>query len=1530
MSLTPGLQWQSVVNGKNSSGQNIFVAVAVNTTGTVSSATSAYSTDGINWTLINAGTPGALPLGAWYGLAFGAPSSIGYFVATQGTNGGPTGSKNPYAYSTDGITWIMPAVTSSTPPAVSGTANWQSICYNPNIQKFMIAGYSQSRTYWTSDLSTWTSISVPTSIVGPQQNYTGITFANNGFLLYGTGANYLILYLQDTSSQWQGCAIQGLSPMFGARWVRNIIFVPRYFTLNGSFVDAYIGVLDGGQIIVSLDAITWNYVLSKGLNSIMFNPNASKPFAGLGASNIYNTTLQPALIPATTTVPANFSSSPVWTPALGNENTIVNWTSVTSGQNLYVAVGFTSSPPPSSVTTCSTYSLDGIYWGPWTPQNCALPTPVTYGPCTNATTCGQSGTQSTGAITITQLPTPTPTGTSSTNYPPGASCAAAITTYNSSHSGITASLSAGGTTVTYAQTCPAVSCPGTMSITVVSATHNGISVNIDFSTVYPTSTPAFSVVIFDGITTFPAVPVSQAATNNIPLTTQYTSGNPITLTATLYEAGVAISPAITATVQTVIAPVISGTGTYGGVQWTVGTAGQGTVKVYPGDPATTTALVSTVLSSATLSYKYVETNLPSTSASTAYATITVGSVTSQPVSAQATALPLPNLTITSTQDYNQIVWTISTAAKGTISFYKATASGQTTGGTLLGTQTTTGAGTYSYTQTNVTGVQYVYASITDGITTLSTTAQATPLSLSGPTFTGTSNFGSITWTVSSAVNGTVRIYASSAATPTSTSGTLLASGSLVAGTFYYTENLTTNLDQLTYASATLTAASDSVVSAPVSASATGYSNPRITGTSNFNGIDWTVNSATAGTFHVYSATPVSAANLIGTSSTIGRSYQVSETINPALTSPTPFIGYVTLTIGNVTSPVVASSSVQAYPLPTFIGSSNYGQIIWTVNSNPGGTINIYSTSPTPSSVALGTSSPSSTSYSFTETVANTNTQTRYATVTIGGVTSPVLSAQSVTQAASAPTITYTTGPAQINWTVGSTLSGRLALGGASTYSGTIAAGATYTFTQYTNTSSTLTATVTVNSSTSPPASVTANPDPVTPPTISYTQGSAQIYWTVSSALAGSLHVYGDSGSNIDYTGAITAAGTYTITQTTNASSNLFATVTISPTQSTSFTSAIATLLATPGASQDCIVPTPGAFTGCFVTDNDICNSTGYSVSRSIPITTFSTLGGTDCATAVTNYNGGSITAILDPGGTTVTFHQPCTNFACPGTMNLTASNISTSSVDITVSFATTAPDPPAPAFYLVDFYLNTAYLGSFEVDSTTSTKGTLTGLSLVAGSNITLDAELMVQESPTTVVDVGISGTVQVQVPRNCSFPPENISDYSACVSSTCTNDTPDCTVPQTVKYSGEFVASAYGGSCNLPANATTSGTDITYTKNCTGCITVQTATSTSITFSVPCNVGDTILVQKGIEPSLQQVYNETATTSPALIKNDNLIAGTCHEYYFTVGNNLPTKASGSTLAEEPPAPSAPQPPPFCWAQLIFFILLIYIIYRSR
>ena len=152
----PPQTWESVCYGNGK-----FVAVASNTDDSVSVGHNlfAYSTDGINWNIVDVSCYN------WSSVCYGNDKyvAVGY-------------NTNYFAYSTDGINW--------TEGTISDTSrNWHSVCYGNG--KFVAVASSTNIFAYSTDGITWTEGTISST----SRDWQSVCYGNGKFVAVGSG-NY--------------------------------------------------------------------------------------------------------------------------------------------------------------------------------------------------------------------------------------------------------------------------------------------------------------------------------------------------------------------------------------------------------------------------------------------------------------------------------------------------------------------------------------------------------------------------------------------------------------------------------------------------------------------------------------------------------------------------------------------------------------------------------------------------------------------------------------------------------------------------------------------------------------------------------------------------------------------------------------------------------------------------------------------------------------------------------------------------------------------------------------------------------------------------------------------------------------------------------------------------------------------------------------------------------------------------------------------------------------------------------------------
>ena len=152
----PPQTWESVCYGNGK-----FVAVASNTDDSISVGHNlfAYSTDGINWNIVDVSCYN------WSSVCYGNDK----FVAVAGNS-------NYFAYSTDGINWTESTISDA-------NRNWISVCYGND--KFVAVGTVNYFTYSTDGIN-WTE----GTISDTERYWESVCYGNGKFVAVDSNSNY--------------------------------------------------------------------------------------------------------------------------------------------------------------------------------------------------------------------------------------------------------------------------------------------------------------------------------------------------------------------------------------------------------------------------------------------------------------------------------------------------------------------------------------------------------------------------------------------------------------------------------------------------------------------------------------------------------------------------------------------------------------------------------------------------------------------------------------------------------------------------------------------------------------------------------------------------------------------------------------------------------------------------------------------------------------------------------------------------------------------------------------------------------------------------------------------------------------------------------------------------------------------------------------------------------------------------------------------------------------------------------------------
>lgn len=214
-------------------GDGKFVAIAKSDyDDTLKQAVSAtaYSTDGINWTL------GRLPFaGDWRGITYGGGKFVAVCRSRQDGKGAPNG-----VYSTDGINWTEMTVDEH-------ADDLEAVTYGNG--KFVAVGYVASHTenrpaYYSTDGINWTKTNLP--YIAIYRQYTDVTFGNGKFLAITRGKGDCA-YSND-GIKWNSMNMSSEQSWYAATYGNDKFVAVAMYSVTGD---------KAGVCAYSTDGITW-------------------------------------------------------------------------------------------------------------------------------------------------------------------------------------------------------------------------------------------------------------------------------------------------------------------------------------------------------------------------------------------------------------------------------------------------------------------------------------------------------------------------------------------------------------------------------------------------------------------------------------------------------------------------------------------------------------------------------------------------------------------------------------------------------------------------------------------------------------------------------------------------------------------------------------------------------------------------------------------------------------------------------------------------------------------------------------------------------------------------------------------------------------------------------------------------------------------------------------------------------------------------------------------------------------------------
>lgn len=261
-----------------------------------------------------------------------------YFLAMCDSNGAS-------AYSTDGITWTQTA-----PPGANYCASTRQTSTNIRVAVAGVSGFATTSATRTTDLVTWTAITMPFSAV-----WTSVTANDNIFVAVASAASSAATSTDGIT--WTSRTMPGALDWRKVVWNGSVFLataaattyvavstdgiswgtvtnasINNINTVNSSFI----ACLSNGTVIDSTDGLTWSKArattVTTALNSIAYGNNTYVA-AGVGGVIVSSTDMV------------------TWTTR--TSSTVQALNSVAYGNGLFVAVG------ANSATITST---DGVTW----------------------------------------------------------------------------------------------------------------------------------------------------------------------------------------------------------------------------------------------------------------------------------------------------------------------------------------------------------------------------------------------------------------------------------------------------------------------------------------------------------------------------------------------------------------------------------------------------------------------------------------------------------------------------------------------------------------------------------------------------------------------------------------------------------------------------------------------------------------------------------------------------------------------------------------------------------------------------------------------------------------------------------------------------------------------------------------------------------------------------------------------------------------------------------------------------------------
>ena len=386
---TDGINWtESTISDTNRDWRSIcygngkFVAVGTKFTSSGSSTTSsgrysAYSTDGITWTLKTLNSSANIPESVCYGNDKFVVVGNGYIgYSTDGISWTSTNtirkwksvcygndkfvavanSTNYFAYSTDGITWTEGTISST-------SRSWRSICYGNG--KFVAVASSTNYFAYSTDGITWTE----STISDTSRSWASVCYGNGKFVAVATNSNYFAYStdgitwtegtISDTSRSWTSVCYG--NPNNKDIYIAVGISQTYYYSnLSGNeYYYSFSGWDKTGNITITDNTVISGIWTAHDYLSVSYSwTNAPNALRAVVPKTI--TKLKPGDTVSIDTTYTNLTAKKdvdtTWTASTIDKNNTGYWQSVCYGNGMFVAVA------GGEKTNYYGYSTDGINW----------------------------------------------------------------------------------------------------------------------------------------------------------------------------------------------------------------------------------------------------------------------------------------------------------------------------------------------------------------------------------------------------------------------------------------------------------------------------------------------------------------------------------------------------------------------------------------------------------------------------------------------------------------------------------------------------------------------------------------------------------------------------------------------------------------------------------------------------------------------------------------------------------------------------------------------------------------------------------------------------------------------------------------------------------------------------------------------------------------------------------------------------------------------------------------------------------------